>query len=121
MKTKLLAPVIAIAIAALAGCASAPSSGRASGASAGAAGSVSIVMTPEVNHALDTAIRNQPVTWSDAESGTQTEFTVLRMYQKDDGTYCREFTESVSKGGGTDSAQGVACRQPDGTWRAASN
>jgi surface antigen len=40
------------------------------------------------------------------------------MYQAEDNTYCREFTETISKGGTTDSAHGTACWQPDGTWRA---
>jgi len=50
-------------------------------------------MTPEISHALDTAVRNQPQAWTDPESGAQTSFTVLSIIQKEDDTYCREFTE----------------------------
>ena len=111
--------VLGVAALALSGCAGSQPSARLSGAAVGsAAAPVRIAMTLEISHALDTAVRNQPVTWSDAEGGTQTQFTVLRMYQKEDGTYCREFTETVSKGSDADTAHGTACRQPDGTWQA---
>jgi hypothetical protein len=73
---------------------------------------------PEVNHALETALVGRPVSWTDADSGAVTRFTVARTFQREDNTYCRDFTESVSVKDNTDTARGTACRQPDGTWRA---
>jgi surface antigen len=36
------------------------------------------------------------------------------------GAYCREFQQTVTIGGKTESAYGTACRQPDGTWKVVS-
>jgi len=115
MKLMLLAS--GIAITALAGCASSQPLARAP-ASPGGSAKAQIVMTAEIGHALDTAVRNQPVTWSDAENGTQTQITVLNIIQKEDDTYCREFTETVSKGSDSETVKGVACRNADGSWQA---
>jgi len=107
--------VSGIAIAALAGCASSQPQARGSSSTGGS--DSRIVMTPEISHALDTAVRNQPQAWTDPESGAQTSFTVLSIIQKEDDTYCREFTETVSKGSDTETFKGIACRNADGSWR----
>ena len=41
----------------------------------------------------------------------------VRTVQQADGTYCREFQQTVTVGGRTEEAYGTACRQPDGSWK----
>jgi surface antigen len=91
---------------------------------AGAAGFIGpdgpvMVAPPQIGHALETAPANQPQSWTDADSGATTQFTAIRLFQKDDNSYCREYSESVTVSGKTSSVHGTACRDSDGTWRAA--
>jgi surface antigen len=55
-------------------------------------------------------------TWANPDSGHSGTVTPTRTYQRN-GTYCREFQQSVTIGGETEQAYGTACRQPDGTWK----
>lgn len=55
-------------------------------------------------------------TWQNPDTGHTGSVTPTRTYQ-DNGTYCREFQQSVTIGGKTEDAYGTACRQPDGTWK----
>ena len=55
-------------------------------------------------------------TWTKPDSGHGGTVTPTRTYQRN-GTYCREFQQSVTIGGNTEQAYGTACRQPDGTWK----
>ncbi|MBF0250638.1 MAG: glycine zipper 2TM domain-containing protein [Alphaproteobacteria bacterium] len=56
-------------------------------------------------------------TWSNPDSGHSGSVTPTRTFQKTDGTYCRDFTQTVDIDGQRQNATGTACRQPDGTWR----
>jgi surface antigen len=55
--------------------------------------------------------------WVNPDSGHSGSFTPTRTWQTDQGSYCREFQQSITVGGKTERAFGTACRQPDGTWR----
>ena len=55
--------------------------------------------------------------WQNPDSGNAGTITPMRTYQRDDGTYCREFEQLLIAGGVTVRANGTACRQPDTTWR----
>src|SRR5579859_8279436 len=66
--------------------------------------------TPEINHALDTAIKGQPVSWTDAESGAVTQFTALDLSQLPDNSYCRTFSQTVTKDSKTETVRGKACQ-----------
>lgn len=55
-------------------------------------------------------------TWVNPDSGHSGTVTPTETYQRDDGRYCREFQQTVTIGGQTESAYGTACRQPDGSW-----
>lgn len=57
------------------------------------------------------------ITWNNPESDHHGSITPTRDGYSDSGNYCREFYQTVSIGGKTEDAYGVACRQPDGTWR----
>ena len=54
--------------------------------------------------------------WTNPDSGHSGTFTPIRTYKSDHGGYCREYQQTVTIGGRTESAYGTACRQPDGSW-----
>lgn len=56
-------------------------------------------------------------TWANPDTGHSGTVTPVDTYQRDDGTYCREFQQTVTVGGDMQQAHGTACRQPDGTWK----
>ena len=69
-----------------------------------------------INQAHSTPIGNT-ITWNNAESGNSGTVTPTRDGTSDSGEYCREFQQTVVIGGKTEEGYGIACRQPDGTWR----
>lgn len=108
--------------------------GSGSGALATTAAGVLIgaLIGSEIGHSMDELDRmraneavvrahNAPlgeqITWNNPESGHYGSVTPTRDGTSDSGNYCREFHETVTIGGNTEQAYGVACRQPDGTWR----
>ncbi len=60
-------------------------------------------------------------TWRNPDSGNSGTITPKPAYQKPTGEYCREYTQTVTVGGQTETAVGTACRNPDGTWRIVNN
>lgn len=54
--------------------------------------------------------------WVNPDSGNRGTFTPTRTYQLNDGSYCREYTNSISVGGKVQEGYGRACRKPDGSW-----
>lgn len=67
--------------------------------------------------ALETAPAGQTLPWSNQQSGNSGTFTPSNYYQTADGSYCREFQQTITVGGRTEKGFGTACRQPDGTWK----
>jgi hypothetical protein len=131
MLARLIVPVLAAA--ALTSCASHDSAPAPSIGNGGAAMSTSAppgpvgflgadglqaTATPEINHALDTAIKGQPLSWTDTESGAVVQFTALDLSQLPDNSYCRTFSQTVTNGSKTETVRGKACQTTDGTWRA---
>ena len=66
---------------------------------------------------LETAKVGTTSTWKNPDSGNQGTITPKKTYKKPDGTYCREFQQTITVGGRTQEAYGTACRQPDGSWK----
>ena len=60
---------------------------------------------------------NEPISWSNPESGNYGEVVATKQGYTASGGYCREFQQTVYIGGQEESAYGTACRQPDGTWQ----
>lgn len=56
-------------------------------------------------------------TWNNPDTGHRGTVTPVDTYQRSDGTYCREFQQTVVVAGEQQQAYGTACRQPDGTWK----
>jgi surface antigen len=73
------------------------------------------------NQRAQSAPLNQPIQWNNPETGNYGTITPVRDgTDQRTGAYCREFQQTVTIGGKTESAYGTACRQPDGTWKVVS-
>ncbi len=66
---------------------------------------------------LETAPSGTTSTWRNPDSGHSGSITPQPAFQRADGAYCREFQQTVTVDGRTESAYGKACRQPDGSWK----
>ena len=66
---------------------------------------------------LETAPVGQTSSWVNPDSGNQGSYTPTKTYQANSGEYCREFQQTITVGGKTESGYGTACRQPDGQWQ----
>jgi surface antigen len=72
-------------------------------------------------HALETQRTGTSSSWVNPDTGHTGTFTPTRTFQTNDGTNCREFTQTVSVNGRDETAYGTACRQSDGSWRIVGN
>lgn len=69
-------------------------------------------------HQAAAAPIGQPIMWSNPESGHSGSVTPVREGRNmQTGEYCREFQQTIQVGGQTQQGYGIACRQPDGSWR----
>ena len=65
-----------------------------------------------------TAPIGKTIDWSNPKSGNSGTVTPIREGRHTGrGNYCREFKQTVTIDGRTKEAFGVACRQPDGSWK----
>ncbi|MEE8280257.1 MAG: RT0821/Lpp0805 family surface protein [Alphaproteobacteria bacterium] len=76
-----------------------------------------LAMARTTHSALETGRANEPVMWTNPDSGHRGTVTPQPAYQTPQGQYCREYQQTVTIGGRTERAYGTACRQPDGTWK----
>jgi surface antigen len=67
--------------------------------------------------ALEKAPSGTPVSWQNPDSGHAGSVTPTRTYQTAQGSYCREFQQTVTIDGKQEKSYGTACRQPDGSWK----
>ena len=68
--------------------------------------------------ALETAPTGAPTSWRNPDTGATYTVTPTRTYQEASGP-CRDFTTQAVIDGKSENVKGTACRQPDGTWKAA--
>ena len=76
-----------------------------------------LAMQRTTQRTLESAPVGKTSTWENPDSGNYGSVTPQKTWRQDDGTYCREFTQTITVGGRTEEAYGTACRQPDGTWK----
>ena len=76
-----------------------------------------LALQHQTQNTLENAPSGTTDTWHNPDSGNSGTITPTQTYQQNDGTYCREFTQTVTVAGETQQAYGTACRQPDGTWQ----
>jgi len=59
----------------------------------------------------------QTISWNNPQSGNNGTFTPVRDGRDSNGSYCREYQQTVTVGGQKQSAYGTACQMSDGTWQ----
>ncbi len=59
----------------------------------------------------------ETISWNNPQSGNYGTVTPTRDGQSSDGSYCREYQQTIYVGGRQETAVGTACKQADGTWR----
>ena len=74
-------------------------------------------MQRTAQYALENNRTNEQSTWRNPDSGHSGDITPVRTYKSSEGSYCREYTQTVYIGGEPQAAYGRACRQPDGSWK----
>ena len=67
--------------------------------------------------AFERAPSGTRTTWRNPDSGNHGAITPTRTYQTAQGTYCREYQQTIIIDGEPHQGHGTACRQSDGTWR----
>jgi len=65
---------------------------------------------------LESAPTGTTSTWSNPDSGHRGTVTPTRTYRNVSNQDCRDYETTVYIDGREETATGVACRQPDGTW-----
>ena len=66
---------------------------------------------------LESAPTGETSSWANPDNGHQGTFTPTDTYYADDYTPCREYQQTVTIGGKTETAYGTACRDANGDWR----
>lgn len=78
----------------------------------------------QMEQTTQTALERQPdrqtSSWVNPNSGNTGTITPRQTYQTSGGSYCREYSQTITVDGRTEQAVGTACRQSDGTWRVVS-
>lgn len=64
-----------------------------------------------------TAQLGETIAWNNPETGNYGTVTPVRDGTSSSGRYCREFQQTIVVAGKTEQGYGVACREPDGSWR----
>jgi surface antigen len=68
--------------------------------------------------AMETNNPGQSSTWSNPNTGNSGSVTpTTNAYVAQGGATCRDFQQTVSAAGTTESGTGRACKQPDGSWK----
>jgi surface antigen len=62
--------------------------------------------------------QNEPLQWTNPETGSRGIIEPTRTYQGESGQTCREYQHTVYVGGRAEQARGNACQQPNGIWQA---
>ena len=76
-----------------------------------------LAMAQAQHESLENGPSGSSTAWRNPDSGNSGEFVPKPAYQDDSGMYCREYWQTVTVAGEKQRGYGVACRQPDGTWK----
>ncbi len=78
-----------------------------------------LAMESTAQTALETSASGRVSRWRNPDSGNSGTVTPRPAYREAGGRYCREYQQTITVGGRTETAHGTACRQPDGSWKIA--
>ncbi|MCW8964205.1 MAG: RT0821/Lpp0805 family surface protein [Gammaproteobacteria bacterium] len=73
------------------------------------------------HEALEYQPAGRPSSWKNPDSGHSGSITPVKTWQRDNGQYCRDYTQSIVVDGKVEEANGTACRGDDGSWQIVSN
>ncbi len=65
---------------------------------------------------LETHMSREVGIWRNAATGNMGSMAPLRTYRIEIGTYCRDYRETVTRGGQAVARIATACRDQKGTW-----
>ncbi len=71
---------------------------------------------PALQETLETRMGREVGTWRNATTGNMGSMAPLRTYRIEIGTYCRDYRETVTRGGQAVARVATACRDRKGTW-----
>ncbi len=69
-----------------------------------------------LHETLETRTSREVGTWRNAATGNMGSMAPLRTYRIEIGTYCRDYRETVTRGGQAVARIATACRDQKGTW-----
>jgi len=70
-----------------------------------------------LDQALETHASGTEASWRNRTSGNSGRVTPLRSFKLGDGTYCRDYRETVTVGGDSEAWTDTACRERTAFWR----
>ena len=73
------------------------------------------------HEALEYQPAGRPSSWRNPDSGHSGSITPVKTWQREDGQYCRDFTQSIVVDGKVEDARGTACRDDQGIWQIVSS
>jgi len=73
------------------------------------------------HEALEYQPAGRPSSWQNPDSGHSGSITPVKTWQRDNGQYCRDYTQSIVIDGKVEEAKGTACRDDSGSWQIVSN
>lgn len=70
-----------------------------------------------IGQIMEHAEDGQNIIWTNSSRNAAYEVTPATTYKERSGEYCREYTVKAEIGGREQRTYGIACRQPDGSWK----
>ncbi len=75
----------------------------------------------DATYAQQTATRafteNRGYQWQNPQNGNSGIITPTETFTAQNGSLCREYSQTINVGGRQERAFGTACQQPDGSWK----
>ena len=71
----------------------------------------------QANTKAHSAPIGESISWNNPQSGNSGQVTPVRDGSDSQGRYCREYQQTIYVGGRQEQGYGIACQQPDGTWK----
>ena len=76
-----------------------------------------MVFASQANTQAHTAPLGEAIAWNNPQTGNSGAVTPVRDGNDSTGKYCREYQQTIYVGGQQETGYGIACEQPDGSWK----